>query len=216
MTAPRARNAKWVAPLTTSVVVAFAAWFWYSHVQPQLSHARVRDRVERSIRMLARKYPRGLTSGQWACCVSWTHHLHSNCSHYPVFPTARLRAFEDELNTRLEGEVDLSTIDWIWDEYVNYARGGQQYSNEYRPTTPARLREARLHWRVSNLDDRRMGVHLRQDTTYGQLIGEQVTEANLQRLLRSPDLTMLSIAGPRVTDEAMSLQAKLPKCIIQR
>ena len=118
MMAPRDRIAKWAAALTANIVVAFAGWFWYCHVRPPLSHAHVRDRVERSTDMLAKKYPQGITSGEWASCVFWTHNLHGNCGYYPVFPTDRLRVFADELNTRMEGEVDINTIDWIWDEYV--------------------------------------------------------------------------------------------------
>lgn len=154
--------------------------------------------------MLAKKYPQGITSGEWASCVFWTHNLHGNCGYYPAFPTDRLRVFADELNSRMGGEVDLNTIDWIWDEYVKYAHGGQQYSIKYRPTTPARLREARLNWCVTDLDEIRMFAQLRQGSSCGQLKGEEVTEANLQRLLTSPNLTKLSVAGPRVTDALLA------------
>jgi Leucine-rich repeat (LRR) protein len=154
--------------------------------------------------MLAKKYPQGLTSGQWASCAYWTHALHANCGYYPAFPTDRLRSFADELNTRLAGEVDIRTIDWIWDEYVHYARGGKQYSDKYRPTTPARLREARMHLSVSDLDGLRMMVHLRPEFYAGQLVGEEVTEARLHGLLNSPNLRRLCIAGPRVTDALLT------------
>jgi len=44
--------------------------------------------------------------------------------------------FADELEERLKGDVDMATIDWMWEEYVEIAVNGQRYSDDYRPTGP--------------------------------------------------------------------------------
>jgi hypothetical protein len=49
--------------------------------------------------------------------------------------------FLAEFDRRLKGKVNLGTIDWIWDEYVQHSTGGRNYSRNYRPTDPDHLRE---------------------------------------------------------------------------
>jgi hypothetical protein len=55
----------------------------------------------------------------------------------------RLHNLADELEQRLEGHVDMSTIDWIWDEIEAVSVYGKNYSEDYRPTTPERLQAAK-------------------------------------------------------------------------
>jgi hypothetical protein len=50
--------------------------------------------------------------------------------------------FADELDRRLQGKVEMSTIDWIWDNFEEIGKNGRRYSEQYRPTTPERLRTA--------------------------------------------------------------------------
>ena len=40
-------------------------------------------------------------------------------------------------STGLAGAVDLGTVDWIWDEYVEHSTCGRNYSRDHRPTDPA-------------------------------------------------------------------------------
>ena len=46
---------------------------------------------------------------------------------------AALERFADELEHRIQGPVDLKTIDWIWDEFERISKYGTHYSDEWRP-----------------------------------------------------------------------------------
>ena len=47
-----------------------------------------------------------------------------------------------KLDEKLKNKIDMSTIDWIWDEISIISTIGQLYSDKYRPLTPERLKEA--------------------------------------------------------------------------
>jgi hypothetical protein len=54
----------------------------------------------------------------------------------------RFRTLPDRLDERLREQVNLETIDWLWDELRAISKYGKRYSDMYRPTTPERLAEA--------------------------------------------------------------------------
>lgn len=74
--------------------------------------------------------------------VAWTLNAHSNCITFsPNIPQAERDRFLANLQERLRGPVELTTIDWIWDELVRLTSYGKTYSDNWRPTLPERLRE---------------------------------------------------------------------------
>ncbi|MCZ2341537.1 MAG: hypothetical protein LC104_07035 [Bacteroidales bacterium] len=75
--------------------------------------------------------------------VGWTVNLHGNTAGDHRQVDAQIAAvFADEFEQKLHGPVDLSTFDWIWDQYEKLAEGGKRYSDKFRPTRPANLAEA--------------------------------------------------------------------------
>ena len=125
--------------VVTGIVLCVLVAVYYFTLGPKLNHRRARARVTRSLYMLATKRPEGVSADRWASCVGWTLNLHANCSWFPAFPPDKLLRFADELDGVIQGDVDMRTIDWIWDEYVRHARWGKDYSKKYRPTAPERL-----------------------------------------------------------------------------
>lgn len=98
--------------------------------------------VEYRILRLAEKPPADLSGAQWASCIGWTWNLHTNWGPAPDFDAAERDRFLAEFEQRLEGERNLGTIDWIWDQYCRYTQGGKSYSKSFRPTTPESLKQA--------------------------------------------------------------------------
>ncbi len=119
------------AAICLSVCVLF---FRYS-VLPHWEHQRWYRMVEDRILKLAEKNPEGLSPSQWAFCLHSTWNLHSNYGTYEYFDLKYRNTFLAQLDRRLIGKVNLSTIDWIWDEYVKHSNGGSHYSQLYRPST---------------------------------------------------------------------------------
>jgi hypothetical protein len=124
----------------TICVTVCGLFFRYS-VLPHWEHQQWYQMMEERILKLAEKVPDDVSPSQWAFCLCSTWNLHANCGGYEYFDLAYRERFLAQLDCKLNGRVDLSTIDWIWDQYVNHSRGGSRYSLLYRPSTPEHLRE---------------------------------------------------------------------------
>jgi hypothetical protein len=124
-----------VAILTILVGLSF-----WSAVRSRQQHGEWYRAVEDHIIMLAGRRPEGVSPSQWAYCVHWTWQLHSNFGGYEYFDHNERAGFLAEFDRRLGGAVELGTIDWIWDEYVEHTTGGRNYARNYRPTERSHLR----------------------------------------------------------------------------
>ena len=124
------------------VVALVGLAIWGLAIYPRHRHYEWYRGVEDRIVRLADKRPEGMTPGQWAYCLHWTWNLHTNCGGYEDWRNSGDRAsFSAEFDRRLQAAVDLSTIDWIWDQYASRATGGRDYASLYRPTDPGNIRK---------------------------------------------------------------------------
>ncbi len=98
-------------------------------------HHAVSEKMNLAILRLSVVCPPGLTEDQWAYCITWTWMMHGNYGSVPSYvPTDELDRIGDELNHKIDHGADLTTIDWIWDEYIKaYPR--VRVFNHYRPTS---------------------------------------------------------------------------------
>ncbi|TWU15807.1 hypothetical protein Poly21_30090 [Allorhodopirellula heiligendammensis] len=84
-------------------------------------------RLEAQIDGLYAKQPSTLNAEQWKCMVEWTRNLHGNSLIAFQTSTGEIAAFESRISERLSGNVDGTTIEWIWDEYAVICPGGENY-----------------------------------------------------------------------------------------
>jgi len=111
-------------------------WFHYQ----RSVHMRWYRKVEFLILQLTPKRPAEVTDAQWAQCLLHTWNLHTNFGPPGYFADGERYAFAAEFERRLQGDVGLATVDWIWDEYARNARA-RSYMH-YRPTTSEMLEVA--------------------------------------------------------------------------
>ncbi len=125
------------------VVWGAALAFWVLLLEPNINDDSWSERVLAGIRSLPAKRPADVPQGQWEFMVVWTMNLDANCGYSPHWVSREQRwRFLREFEERLQGPVDAATIDWIWDEYARNSRGGQSYSDRYRPTRSPDLKFA--------------------------------------------------------------------------
>lgn len=99
--------------------------------------------VDADLRNLAKQRPSHIPPGEWEFAVGWTLNLHANCGvPYGGVKVRDLRAFQTRLRSKMGEPVDMSTIDWIWDEYERITRLGVNYSQKHRPTRSPHLAKA--------------------------------------------------------------------------
>jgi hypothetical protein len=117
------------------LIVVLCLTVWLALIAPLHTHSRWYWRIRGDIMELVHKRPPELSKGQWEFVVGWTINLHANCGGiYSSVDPAWPDGFANELERRLAGPITLADIEWIWDEYVTYAKYGQTYSEKWRPT----------------------------------------------------------------------------------
>jgi hypothetical protein len=122
---------RWRWLVATGVVIGGALAFWFGLAEPIHAHSVWYKRVRVDHMTLVDRRPPGVTKGQWDYAVGWTINLHANCGEAN---REWREQFAVELERRLEGQITLVDIEWIWDEYARNTKYGQRYSDNYRPT----------------------------------------------------------------------------------
>ena len=89
--------------------------------------SRRSDAILRTIDSLAAKRPQALSKGQWSLAVGSTHNLHCNSLLSQEGELDEIRRFQTELEDRVQGEVSMETINWIWDQYAELTEHGKRY-----------------------------------------------------------------------------------------
>lgn len=114
-------------------------------IHPVLQHKSWSKRMSKNIIVLAHNRPPNLARGEWEYLIGWTHQLHSNCAAYYTSLDQRLAdQFLSDLEEKLQNEISLLIIDWIWDQYALFTKTGFDYSEKYRPTTNRRYQNAEV------------------------------------------------------------------------
>lgn len=119
------RLRKWLVAVIVvlGLIVSACGWFDRKYLAPR----RHDKTVERLIGSLAQRRPPNVTRGQWASAVAWTWNLHGNSLLMFEVDGPTIAAFEQRLKDRLDGNVDMATIDWIWNEYAHLSPHGAKY-----------------------------------------------------------------------------------------
>lgn len=131
------------------VAIVAAASGFYRYLDSRIANY---SRIETLIAQLAMTRPRDVTDPQWSGCIYWTWQLHTNYGGDNYFDHAASCTFADEFEQRLDGQVSLQAVDWIWDQYIQHTKGAQRYSDKYRPTTDEYLDSADK-WDYPSLDE---------------------------------------------------------------
>jgi len=113
-------------------------------IEPGERHRRTYVQINEAVSSLADKRPPDVSKRQWSFVIGWTMNAVSNCCAVKEFivDSDRFHQFARELDREVERDVDMATIDWIWDQFEQFSKYGKTYSANWRPTTPERLKES--------------------------------------------------------------------------
>jgi hypothetical protein len=106
-----------------SIVMSCYAWFQHTQVEPH----RVSRQIEATIDSLAPRCPPSVRKDQWEIAIWWTSNLTGNSSLWAEGDLDDLRRFQRELEEKAKGEVDMTTIFWIWDQHARLTPSGRKY-----------------------------------------------------------------------------------------
>ncbi|MHB8974959.1 MAG: leucine-rich repeat domain-containing protein [Pirellulaceae bacterium] len=185
-------------------------------------HEQVKDKIE----SLAVRCPTGVPPAQWQNAVDWTSNLISQVYFGPVENDPdSLRELNDGLADRIKGTIDLTTLQWVWEQCEKAPRDGAVYAIRLRsvrlltkePITDNDLPHLWSLHECSNLDLGNTDVtdvgltHLESVTNLAALSldNTQVTDAGLTHLAGLPNLIALSLNSTQVTDAGLKHLAGL-------
>jgi hypothetical protein len=106
-----------------SIVMSCYAWFQHARVEPH----RVSRQIEATIWSLASKCPSSVRKDQWEIAVWWTDNLTGNSLLKEEASLDDLRRFQRQLEEKAKGDVDMTTIFWIWDRHAQLTPAGKRY-----------------------------------------------------------------------------------------
>jgi len=111
----------------------------------QVEFNRLRAQMDDSIRNLQPTKGTAVSPIVWDCARNWTITAYGNvCFSRDHVATAEMYRFKDDLDKKLKGKIDLSTLLWIWERLAQTGPHGAQHVEahriqlqEYLPPTPA-------------------------------------------------------------------------------
>jgi|GEM_PF-3369636 len=110
--------------LLALALIVSAGWYVdYLILRPH----RIAREINSHILSLAGRRPADMSRQQWTSAVAWTSNLHGNSLISFQTDTRTIGEFRDRLRERLDQNVDMSTIHWIWDAYAEVCPGGARY-----------------------------------------------------------------------------------------
>ena len=114
------------------VGVGFLVWI-ASNAVPQMRYNQRSHRINEKIIALRERQPPNVSERLWTECVAWASIAHCNiCFSEGHTSYEAMCRFEEQLDEKLQGEVDLDTIEWIGERLAETGPHGRQYMNKWR------------------------------------------------------------------------------------
>ena len=84
------------------------------------------------------KPPQGVGQLQWETIVRWTQIAFPNVFFTPDYIVGEneFALFKRQLADRLNDDIDIDTITWIWDQLAIHGKNGAEYSRKFRSVSP--------------------------------------------------------------------------------
>ena len=120
-------------------VVVWVAWT----AIPQMRYNQRSRRINQKIADLRAQQPPDVRADLWNECIAWASIAHCNICFSEGHTTyeAMVR-YEEDLEEKLEGDVDLTTIEWIGERLAETGPHGQQYMEKWRKQWQSMIQHA--------------------------------------------------------------------------
>jgi hypothetical protein len=160
------------------------------------------------INSLGTRKPANVPPDQWQRAVEWTANVVGQiyCVHTFDDPE-EIRRLCESLDQKIAGQVDLTTLQWVWEQCED--------EEDVRHVYAIRFRDVRLLTAGPITDDRLPKLWSLNECEWLDLSATEVSDAGLEHLEGLTNLRHLDLTGTKVTDEGVKkLQEALPNCEI--
>lgn len=127
----RARHYFWLLGLAVlAACVVPLALRVFRHV----AYAQDRRAAQDMVNQLRHLRPPDVDAETWEMASGWAITAYCNVCFSPDHvPHDELRRFRAELEAKLQGPVDLATIDWVWERLGQTGPSGLSYKQRFEP-----------------------------------------------------------------------------------
>jgi hypothetical protein len=110
---------------------------------PLFAYGQQRRAGEQAVvQLLSRRSP-DVDAAVWEVATTWATIAYANvCFSAGYVSLPELRRFSADVEQRIGGDVDLATVDWIWQRLGETGPHGQQYRQRFEPQYRANLKAA--------------------------------------------------------------------------
>jgi len=171
-------------------------------------HGRLSRQTREKISSLKARRPSDVPPAQWDRAVDWTSNLIAQVYFAPEESDPdSLERLSESLERKSKQQVDLGTLQWVWEECEKAPRSGAQCA--------IRFRDVRLLTKEPITDADLPHLWSLDKCLHLELHNTQVTDQGLKHLEGLSNLKYVSLDNTQVTDEGVArLQAALPGCEI--
>lgn len=174
-------------------------------VVPVAKHMSLRKESDRllqqaisKVNALAARRPSGVPKDQWLQAVEWTSYVMGEIfgrSDYDRRNVDVLGELCEGLDERTAEEVDLATLQWVWDQFDKIEPDGEDFAFRHR--------DARLLNAGPITDDRLPELWALDKCVWLNLSGTDVTDAGLKHLADLDRLSDLNLNDTGITDAGL-------------
>jgi hypothetical protein len=108
-------------------LLALRVWALYVYAQERTAAYEL-------VAKLSDRRPEDVDAEVWDVATTWAITAYANVCFSEGYVTLdELRRFRADTERRLAGDVDLKTIDWIWQRLAETGPHGQQYRQRFEP-----------------------------------------------------------------------------------
>ena len=188
------------------ISISFLVWPIAAHVYLSKRFFRSYVHVHDSILALETRCPPSVDEDQWERAVDWTANLICQDFFAPNWEELEgLEKLSKELDERSAGDVDLETLQWIWDQCETTCGGPNSNAMRFKdlrllhngPITDENLRDV---WSINRC------VRVDLDNT-------EISDDSIPFLSTLHQLNLIGLEGTKITEVGVAqLQQALPEC----
>lgn len=105
-----------------------ALFVWNLHVYGQKSH-----HIRALIMSLRDQRPSDIPDHAWEEGINWTVTAHCNVCFSPDHASfENMCIYGQQLEEKLQGKIDASTLEWVWDRLAETGPQGKRYTDQFR------------------------------------------------------------------------------------
>ena len=130
---PLSRNTNRILIVSVLAVAIVCITMVATHVWPLHLYAREKNAIRVALDELRQdRRPNTVDANVWEVATGWSITAYENiCFSEDCVSITELKRFRTDVEDRFAGDVDLSTVDWLWQRLGETGQHGQEYRRNF-------------------------------------------------------------------------------------